>query len=56
MPTASGSVSAACSAAGAGFQPALRGRSVIEKLAAEFVAEYDVSGEVHRFAAGKMPG
>ena len=41
---------------GAGFQLALRARPVIEDLAAEFVAEHDVAGEVHRLAAGKMPG
>ena len=42
--------------AGAGFQLALRARTVVEDLAAEFVAEHDVAGKIHRLAAGKMPG
>ena len=41
--------------AGAGFQLALGAGAVIEHLAAEFVAEHDIAGEVHRLAAGKMP-
>ena len=40
----------------AGFQLALRARAVIDDLAAEFVAEHHIAGEVHRLAAGKMPG
>ena len=35
------------------LQLALRARAVIEDFAAEFMAEHDVAGEVHRFAAGK---
>ena len=32
-----------------------RAGAVIEHLAAEFVAEHDIAGEVHRLAAGEMP-
>jgi hypothetical protein len=40
----------------AGFQLAPSGGAIIQNLAAEFVAEHDIAGQVHRFAAGKMPG
>jgi len=38
-----------------GFQLALGPRPVIDDLAAEFMTEHHVAGEVHRFAAWKMP-
>ena len=39
---------------GAGLELLRRARTIVEHLAAEFVAEHDVAGKVHRLAAGKM--
>ena len=37
-----------------GFSLRVGARTVVEHLAAEFVAEHDVAGKIHRLAAGKM--
>ena len=37
-----------------GFSLRVGARTVVEHLAAEFVAEHDVAGKVHRLAAGEM--
>jgi hypothetical protein len=39
----------------AGLELAPRVRSVVQNLAAEFVAEHDIASEIHRLAAREMP-
>jgi hypothetical protein len=39
---------------GAGLELLRRARTIIDHLAAEFMAEHDVARKIHRLAAGKM--